>query len=140
MYSTDAELLKDIEEETLIQLTDEHGAGVVDWSVVAEKRKDVDALIDSYCGRHYDVPFAPPVPRIMGMLSRQLLVRELYLIKNAVPDSVKEQYEACMKMLQHIADGRLRIQGTNAPQPASDPGVTVQADTPMFPHSRWGKY
>lgn len=140
MYSTDAELLKDIEEETLIQLTDEHGAGVVDWSVVAEKRADVDALIDSYCGRHYDVPFAAPVPRIVGMLSRQLLVHELYKLKNAAPETVRDQHDANMKLLQLIADGKLRIKGTGAPQTASDTGITVQAAPQMFPHDRWDKY
>lgn len=140
MYSTDAQLLKDIDEETLIQITDEENAGVVNWGIVSEKRADVDALIDSYCGRHYDVPFAEPVPRIVGMLSRALLVHELYKIKNAVPDTLKEQYEANMKLLQLIADGKLRIRGTDAPQNVSDAGITVQAATQMFPHDRWDKY
>ena len=54
-YSTQTDLLEQITEDELIQLTDDADAGAVDSDAVTRAIVDADAEIDGYCGSRYDL-------------------------------------------------------------------------------------
>lgn len=141
-YCTDKELLEDISEDLLIQLTDENNVGMVNWGTVEKKRLDVDALIDGYCAIRYPVPF-DPVPRIIKRLGKQLLVFELYNLKLGAPENLEKQHTANLKLLKDLSDGTVRITGSTgvaAPEAITDPGLTVVSAKQQFPHDKWDKF
>jgi len=67
-YSAQSDLLEQISEDKLIQLTDDLDAGTIDTDVITRAIADADAQIDSYCGKRYNVPFStvPTMIRKLG--------------------------------------------------------------------------
>ena len=135
-YSTDDELLGDISEEVLVQLTDDIDAREVNWLTVAEKRADADALIDSFCAGRYALPFSP-VPRIIAKLSKELTVYNLYNRRLGAPDNLQTQYKNNIKLLEAINAGSVQLGGADAPEPTTDPGLTVKTARQQFTHRRF---
>ena len=64
-YATQADILDQLDEDILIQLTDDADTGDVVDDVVTRAIADADAEIDGYCGKRYSVPFdtVPPIIR-----------------------------------------------------------------------------
>jgi len=135
-YSTNDELLKDISEEVLIQLTDDIDAREVNWITVGEKRADADALIDSYCANRYALPFNP-VPRIIAKLSKEITVYNLYNRRLGAPEHLQTQHKANIKLLEAISSGGVQLGGADAPEPTADPGLTVKTTRQQFTPRRF---
>jgi len=76
-YSTQADILEQLSEAHLIQLTDDAGAGTVDADVVSRAIADADAEIDSYCATKYDTPFTT-VPAVIRKLSVDMAIYNVY--------------------------------------------------------------
>ena len=77
MYSDLAALKERMPEQTIIDLTDDSGAGVVDQDVVDRAITDADTEIDSYLAGRYSVPVSP-VPDLLKRLSLDLAIEILY--------------------------------------------------------------
>lgn len=111
-YSTQPDILEAIDEETLIQLTDDAGAGAVDASVVERMISDADSEIDAYCGRRYTVPFVT-APGIIRKLSVDIAIYHLYGRRAAgdVPEARKARYSNAVRLLEHISKGVVSLGG-----------------------------
>jgi phage gp36-like protein len=127
-YSTQSDLVEQISSASLIELTDDAGAGTVDESVVTRAIADADALIDSYCGKRYTVPFST-VPAIVRKMSVDIAIYNLYarpVHMDETPASRRDRYRDAVDILKAIARGDISLG-------ASDPdGSPPETSAPEF--------
>lgn len=128
-YCTQSDILDVMDEDVLIQLTDDDDAGLVDSGIVDQAIAAADALIDSYCGTRYEVPFAT-VPELVKDFSVIIAIYKLYGRRKGAPDDVRTRYNDAVRMLKDISKG-LATLGADAPAEDSDSGpeaTTVKSD------------
>lgn len=121
-YCTKVDLLLQISEAVLIQLTDDVDVGVVDDSVVTGAIGDADDEIDSYCGGRYSVPFVT-IPGIIKKISVDIAIYNLYARRKGAPDDRKIRYDAAVRLLRDVSRGLVTL-GADAPSPVTT-GDTV---------------
>lgn len=122
MYCSQADILERLPEETLIQLTEDAGAGTVDAAVVARAIEDADAEIDGYLGSRHQVPLSP-VPALVRKISVELAVYHLFSRRGGAPEEWRQRYEDNRRLLENVAKGLVTLgqsdpAGTPAPSPA----------------------
>lgn len=126
-YCTKADILEQLEEDVLIQLTDDEDAGVVDDDKVTRAIANADAEIDSYCGTKYTVPFTTVPPRILSV-SVDIAIYNLYARRRGATESIKERYRDCIAFLKSVSKGEATLgegdpdgtpAGTNYPEISS---------------------
>ena len=126
-YCTKADILEQMENDVLIQLTDDEDAGVVDDDKVTRAIANADAEIDSYCGTKYTVPFTT-VPPIILMVSVDIAIYNLYSRRRGAPESIKERYDDRIAFLKSVSKGEATLgeddpdgtpAGTNYPEISS---------------------
>ena len=121
MYTTLDDILKKIPEATVVQLTDDEGAGSVNTGRVDEAIEGAASEVNGYCNSRYSVPFNP-VPEIIAKLTADLAIYNLYArVVETIPDTRKKQRDDAIRLLERIADGRIGLGG-----PAADVPVTLQ--------------
>ena len=113
-YCTQSDILEQLDEDVLIQLTDDADAGAVDASVVARAIIDADAEIDSYCGVRHTVPFTT-VPEIIRKVSVDIAIYNLYVRRKGAPESRKERYDNAIRFLKDVSMGKASL-GENDPE------------------------
>lgn len=138
MYCTQADILKRIDENTLLGLTAENpGDTEIDTAKVSEAITDADNIINSYAAKRYTVPFAT-VPGYIKTLSVDIAVYNLYTLKPTTfeaDSSVKDRYDNAIKFLKLLADGKVTI--GDIPEPTASPltGGSFSADERVFKRS-----
>jgi len=128
-YCTKTDILEQIEEDVLIQLTDDEDAGVVDEDKVTRAIVDADAEIDSYCGTKYDVPFST-VPVMIRKMSVDIAIYNLYARRRGAPEDRKERYDDAISFLKDVSKGIASL-GGDGPSADDDSGpeaTTVKSD------------
>jgi len=126
-YSVQADLLMQISETELIELTDDAGAGAVDDDVVDRAIADADEEIDAYVGVKYSLPF-DSTPGLIRRMSVDLAVCNLYARRDdTIPAYRKERCDAHRKLLEKIALGQLKLDAAD-PDQDSDFGVKTTSD------------
>lgn len=119
-----------LDEETLVQLTDDHDVGIVNEVNYTKARSDADAEIDIYCD-HYDLPFSP-VPVIIAKLSDDITVYNLYRRRLGAPENIERDYNNAIKLLTNISKGTVSL-GADAPdEVASGDAVAVSSSDRVF--------
>jgi len=118
-YALQADILEQLDEDILVQLTDDADAGSVDDDMVTRAIADADAEIDGYCGKRYSVPFST-VPAIIRKFSVDIAIYNLYARRKGAPDDRKDRYSNAVKFLANVAKGLISL-GENDPDstPAS---------------------
>jgi len=128
-YSLQTDLLEQISEDKLIQLTDDADAGEIDADVITRAIADADAEIDSYCGTRYELPF-DPVPVMVRKLSVDIAVYNLYARRKGVPDDRQKRYDNAIRFLRDVSLGKATL-GSDEPADDTDSGpeaTTVKTD------------
>ena len=104
-----------------LRLLDDDADGVVDASVVADLLDDVDAEINGYIGRNYDLTaLAAAVPPTVRRIATDLAIQAAYLRR---PELLLERGEtpwerrhgAALGKLKELRDGRWRLDIDGAP-------------------------
>jgi phage gp36-like protein len=103
-YSTQSDILEQIDEDVLIQLTDDDDAGAVDADMVTRAIADADALIDGYCGKKYTVPFST-VPSLVRKFSVDIAIYNLYGRRKGAPEDRRNRYKEAVEFLKGVAAG-----------------------------------
>jgi len=129
-YSVQDDILEQISEAELIDLTDDEGAGSVDTSAVARAIADADAEIDGYCATRYTVPFLP-VPVMIRKLSVDIAIYNLYSRRgkgmgDIVPEDREKRYNNAIRFLRDVSKGLISL---GADAPAQDSGGGPEATT-----------
>ncbi len=122
-YSTKEDILKQISQERLIELTDDEGIGQFNESVISEAIEDADSRIDTYCGTVYTVPFSP-VPEILKRLSVDIAIYNLFS-RRGIGDEVREKrYDNAIRLLKEISTGKVTL--GKVPEPKDNPERRAQ--------------
>ena len=104
-YCTQANMINEIGENELIQLTDRNNLGVIDAVVLAKALANADAKINSYL-THYVLPLSI-IPANFELMACD--IARYYLSKDSVPDPVKNRYDNAIKYLEQIGTGRIAL-------------------------------
>lgn len=119
MYATVEDLVEELTEERALELTDDANTGTLADPLVQARLSDAlvdaSALIDSYAGGRYVVPFAPPPPAIVSRYSTTIATYYVHLRRPNVPDSVQLAYDHAMAWLKDVSKGAVTIGDTEEP-------------------------
>ena len=139
MYCALSDILKQIPEEVILQLTDDANMGVVNQEVVDEAIANAGAVIDGYCSARYTIPFAT-VPAIIKPIAVDLAVYNLYARRvETMPDVREANQKNAIKLLSDISRGTIRLgaeAATAGVQPQQSPMVT--SATRIFTRNKLG--
>jgi len=120
MYCTVTDIKRLLPEELLIQLTDDEHTETVNQTRVNEAIASADAVIDSYCGTKYAVPFST-VPDIVKALSIDISIYNLYSRRvEEIPETRADRYKNAIGQLKDIAKGVISIGEDPAPAASSE--------------------
>lgn len=110
-YSTDTDLYDRIDQEMVIQLTDDANAGEVDETKLDNLRADCSELINTYLRGRYTVP-VDPAPEILVNIEADLLVHKLYQRRSGyeIPDSISDSKKDAMELLKQINLGKVLLE------------------------------
>ncbi len=104
-YCTQDDIISQIGEEILIQLTDDDGVGEVDADRVSAAIANADAEINSYCGMKHSVPFSP-VPPTIKAASVDIAIFNLRSRRSGASDTAEhERYRERIAWLKDVAKG-----------------------------------
>jgi phage gp36-like protein len=129
-YCALADILDQLEEQKLIQLTDDENLNpaTIDSEdpdcadIIARIDKaiaDADAIIDSYCEGRYTVPLSP-VPNRIRQIDVDVAIYNLYSRRSGggVPEIRSERYKEVIRFLEKVAEGKITL-GASTPAPAN---------------------
>jgi phage gp36-like protein len=105
-YCSQANLIIEIGETELIQLTDRNNLGVIDMQAVTKALTSADATINAYLTA-YTLPLAV-VPENFELLACDIAC--YYLNRNRVNETVKDRYNQAIKYLEQIGKGLLKLE------------------------------
>lgn len=120
-YATLTDIRKWLDEDVLIQLTDDGDAGVMDTEVIAAALADANAVVDGYLGARHALPLASP-PAILAKLEADIAIVMLYNRRNGPPEHWQRQHDNAIAFLQKVNEGKITLG-------PSDPAGTGAADT-----------
>src|SRR5213075_1292413 len=123
-YSTKTDILNQISDEELAQLSSEQG-DFIDDVVVSSAISTADSLIDSYVGRVYVVPVSPTPPRLKN-ISATIAVYNLHARRSGklggVNEAIRTSYEDCLGYLKDISTGKAVLDGAVTPAKSTTQG------------------
>ena len=103
-YCTQADLLKLVSRNELIQLTDLDDEGTINTDTVTEVISEADEFVNGYLARRRTVP-VDPVPTMLRHLSGRLTLYFLHLHRRSVTDDLKDQFGTDNDFLEAYAAG-----------------------------------
>lgn len=130
-YCTKADILDQLDEDVLVQLTDDEDFGIVVDSVVNKAIADADAEIEGYCSK-YDLPFLP-VPVLIRKFSVDVSIYNLFARRKGAPEDRKERYDNAVSFLTKVSKGTASL-SADTPAPDSDggPAATTSLSDRVF--------
>jgi len=131
-YSTLDDLIKNIPEAVIIQLTDDAQAGEVDQEKVDEAISSADGEIDGYLSTRYTVPL-DPVPALINKFSADIAIYNLYSrVAETIPDTRSDRYKNAIRTLEKISEGKIRLGGETEPPAKTQPTASFSAPERLF--------
>src|SRR5258706_5992693 len=118
-YIAQADIIGQISNAQLIQLTDDDRTGLVDAAKVDKAISDAESEINGYVATRYAVPVAAPVPDLVKKLATDIAVYSLWRRRQKVPEIVRTAYEDAMKKLSDISKGVITLGIDPAPAPST---------------------
>ena len=120
-YATQADLLNQITQTELVQLTDDTGAGSVDSAKVDAALNAASATIDAYAGARYTLPLQSSEK--VKQLAVDLAIYELEKRRRRLRDATLAARDAALSFLRALAARRAVLD-----QPSGAPAQQTEAD------------
>ena len=120
-YCTEADLLNQLTQAELVQLTDDTGAGTVDSDKVDAAIAAASATIDAYAGGRYTLPVQPSEK--LKQLCIDLSIYELEKRRRRVREATLAARDAALSFLRDLARGQAVLD-----QPAGAQPQATEAD------------
>jgi phage gp36-like protein len=138
-YCTQADILMEISEEKLAQLTDDDGGGEsinddnVSWAI-----EKAAGEIDSYGSKKFATPVAPPIPNSIVRVNVSLAIYWLHYRRAADVGSINEvidkQHDKDCAWLLLLSQGKVSLGPDPPPASASTTGGAFNADKRKLTH------
>src|SRR5258705_447152 len=109
-YIVADDLLTEISEQLLIQLTDDSNTGFVDADIIAAAIVNAESEVDGYVGARYEVPVVP-APDLLKKLSIDISVKNLVYRRQRIQQDVTTSYTNAVALLKNIALGVVKVPG-----------------------------
>ena len=122
-YAVLADVQDMVDDNELIQLTDDTGAGTVDTTLVASQLTKASNTIDGYLGARYALPLGTP-PAILTDMCVDIAVYNMYGRRQGPPDHWADRYKNTIAFLTKVSEGKITLG-------AGDPDGNGPADTPQ---------
>jgi phage gp36-like protein len=120
------DLLDELGENTLVQLTDDEGTGEINEARVLKAIDYASGLFDSYARSRYSLPL-PSTPLVRA-LNLDLAVFHLYKSRSGLPEGVyivkKNAHDEAVKTLKDIGGGKAALDVPAAEESISNPDNT----------------
>ncbi len=116
-----------IPQKEIVELTADQGTEV-DTAVLDEILNRASGTIDSYAGGHYDLPLA--VSQQVKDLALDLAEFYLFDRRRRVPDSTQKKYDAAIRFLQRVQDGKGSLEQPGKTQTVASEVVTKDHTDP----------
>ncbi len=130
-YVTLYDLRQAMQEQRLIELTDDAGIGTVDENVVNLAIQSAASEVDGYVGVRYRVPMDPPHP-LVKKLCLDLAVYQLHLRLDRVSDAVQSLYDNAVRLLRDISKGVVSLGAEPEPEASGHLRAVVRAPKRIF--------
>jgi phage gp36-like protein len=113
-YCTQEDLETHLSTATLIQLTSDDGANVIDSAVALEAIIYASTLINGYLRGRYSLPLNSPLP-LLRIIAIDIAVYRLYSrrMRTEIPDVISNQYNEAIKRLQDIQKGIITLENVS---------------------------
>lgn len=121
-YITKTDIIEQLPLESLIQLTDDDGIGVVNDARVDAAIADAEGEADGYLSTAYTVPLSP-VSGVVKKFCVDIAIYNLFSRRDAMPPEREKRYENAVKFFSNAAKGLVSL-GANAPEPSSSTFTT----------------
>ena len=128
-YCTQTNMIAEVGEDELIQLTDRNNYGVIDVAILAKALTNADAKINSYLTA-YLLPLAS-IPANFELIACD--IARYYLFKDAVPNAVKDRYDNAVKYLEQVGRGTIALSvGITGISTAINQSIILNTAAPAF--------
>ncbi len=129
MYCTKADILNLLEEQSLVQLTDDEGTGLVNDARVDTAIADACGEIDGYLGARYPLPLGntPPIIRKHAV---DIAIYNLFSRTLGAPEDRLARYKNAITFLTTVAKGSISLglgDPDGTPKPSEAPRITSAA-------------
>ncbi len=140
MYCNLDDLKSAIEEQRLIELTDDDALGEINQGNIDGAINRAQGEIDGYLAERYAVPLDPVPALIMGACV-DVAIYNLYSRKmDDAPDLRQKRYDNAIALLTKIKAGKLSLGVTDPPEEENGSVLQVSAPEPLFPASELDKF
>ena len=130
MYATLDDLLAEVPETELVQLTDDEGTGVMSVPRIETALRSAAITVDGYVAAKYRTG-ALPVPPLLVELSRDIARYKLYRTSQA-PERIEKAHDRALTQLAQIASGRIKLDDGSEEVAARPGAVLVQRPPRVF--------
>lgn len=110
MYCTLEDIKKQVQEATLVEITDDNLSNEINTEVIDEIILYSQTLIDGYLRGRYTLPL-PLAPEIIKNIAVDLSIYRLYSRRfhTDMPESIKDKYKNATKLLEQIQKGIISL-------------------------------
>lgn len=130
-YSTQSDILDQIDERELIQVTDPEGEAVND-DIVTRAIEDADATISAYCQGRYTVPL-DPVPGKIRQVSVDIAIYNLYSRRgDTAPEIRQERHKEAIRFLEKVSEGKITLGASTPPATNTRDTVDIVSNDRIF--------
>jgi phage gp36-like protein len=121
VYASLADMQARHRPEDLLELSDWDGNDVMDAGRIERALADAGALIDGYVARRHGDRSGLPVPPLLVKVACDIAFHMLF--RATPPEGVQKSYDAAIRTLRDIADGRVKLDEGNVDALPTRPGA-----------------
>lgn len=137
-YIEEQDLLDELGENTLAQLTDDEGTGEIGETRVLKAIESAKGIFDSYARTRYPLPV--PVTAMVKAINLDLAIFHLYKSRTSIPEGVykvrENAYKDALQLLKDIGSGKAGLDVPAAEETIETPGspdkILTNASKQMF--------
>ena len=127
-YITLDDLLLEVSEADLVNLTDDEGLGMIHQERVAKAIASAQGEIDGYAGKRYSVPF-DPVPPVIHAACVDISLYRLYGRGVEVPTTWQQRYRNAVRLLENLAKGLIQLPAASTDTASSSHAPEITSAT-----------
>ncbi len=130
-YIVKADILEQMPEIDLIQLTDDDNTGLVDDGIVDGAIANAEGEVDGYLASRYTTPLSP-VPDVIKAFTVDVAIYRIHGRRQGAPEHIEKSYENAIKFLKNASNGVVTL-GVTTPAPENSGSVVdIQSDGRIF--------